>query len=110
MVVFDQVAEGVPEAGGNEIRGEAEEDGRFISGFRITERALQTSPWLVQSQGCKAGGGYHFIDNAGRLGDRSALKTSMSQIVHHFGHCDISALELVEIHAAHNVRSFWDWL
>jgi hypothetical protein len=40
MLVLDEVPKRVPEAGGNEVGGVAEEDGGLFAGFRMTEGSL----------------------------------------------------------------------
>lgn len=110
MVVLDQIAQGVSQAGRNEVGSKSEEDGSFVAGFRVAERTLSRSIWLHLNFWAREVGKYHFIDDACRLCDRTALKPCVGQIVHHFGHCDISALEPIKIHAAHDMRSFRDRL
>lgn len=51
---------------------------------------------------------YHLIQHSGCLGHGAALEARIGHAVHHLGHCDITALEPVEIHPMDLVRAFRD--
>ncbi len=59
--MLDEVAEGGAEAGGDEVGGVAEEDGRFRSRFWISESA-------------------HVVDDADGVGDSAGLEAHVGHV------------------------------